>query len=170
MSVLDILRRVSTSILLCVCSCQVVRAGDSDCVGKYVAQAEFGRELGTPKNVCPGVPSGEEQDCTYDEGGIRYGISQGLMVNKEVTPKTYSRPLPFGLAWGEKRDVSERKITKVTGGDPKLSMGADRDGPYAYLGDPYCLLTKSGHGYHLELYFDNDSGGLFKIIGRILYP
>lgn len=131
-----------------------------------MAQAEFGKELGTANNTCPGIPMTEDQDCAYLDGGIRYGVSQGWMVNKEITQTTYSGRLPLGLRWGEKISVSEQKILKITQGDPKL-LRTDEE---LNLGDNYCLLTKSGHGYHLELYFDQSAGGLSKIIGRILYP
>lgn len=146
-----------------------VYAGELDCTARFLQQAEFGaRELGAPNNICPGIPSTEEQSCVVTENGIEYGVSVGWMVNKEIVSGSYSGNMPFGVKWGEKRDASEAKILRVTRGDPKFfkfgNVGFDLE-----MSSGYCFLTKGGHEYGLELYFDKDKG-LSKIIGRILYP
>jgi hypothetical protein len=145
------------------------RADDFECAPKHVPQAEFGpREIGTSGNICPGIPPGEEQSCVVVAASVTYAISVGWLVNKEITPETYSGRLPFGLKWKKTRDSAERKTLRITQGKPEFSksgnMGFDQT-----LGSGVCLLSKNGHEYSLELYFDKNAG-LSKVVGAILYP
>jgi hypothetical protein len=161
---MNITARVTTIAVVFVS----LAAHAEDCAPKFIAEAEFGpRELVTRTN-CLNIPAAEEQSCTFEDGGVSYGVSAGLIIHKVAVAETYSGKLPFGLAWGENLEAATHKIEAITGGKP--AFGVDRRDETAVLNtEGYCLRTLGGAEYDLELWLDRGRG-LYKIEGRILYP
>ena len=118
------------------------------------------------KILCPGAQRNEEQSCELSKAGVRYGVSDGLVVSKQITANGYSERLPFDLTWREKLEKAVQKIENVTKGKPPLFIGVTSDG--YYLSTDHCLASKNG-SYTLTLSFDK-SGGLVEVSGQILYP
>ena len=154
-------------ILTCLMSLSSIALGH-ECIPTLIPQAEFGALDLSTQTDCPNLLKVDEQSCEVNETGIMYGISEGLVVNKEISSGHYSGPLPFKLLWG---DLLEDVVTKI--GSPR-----DRNVPTIFisphdsgyvLGTDTCLLTHSKNEYSLELYFDKKRR-LNKVIGRIIYP
>lgn len=144
------------------------------CTPRFVADAEFGpRDLVT-NTTCPGMAANEDQSCTLSDAGVTYGVSEGLIIHKEAVAETYAQApgytgkLPFGLAWGDSVATAAPRIKAATAGKPPFHSDR-RDSTTVLFSEEYCLLTRSGGEYALELWFD-DAKGLYKAEGRILYP
>jgi hypothetical protein len=152
----------TVSIYLAVASSAHAR----ECKPRHVPQAEFGSMNLGGRTLCPSLKKGAEQSCTVSKDGVEYGVSEGLIVNKTITPKSYFGKLPFNLAWREKLENATQKINRITKGKLSLFSGNDSNGHYLVTDN--CLANKNG-SYGLEMYFDK-SGGLAGITGRILYP
>lgn len=137
-----------------------------ECKPTFVAHAEFGpRDLAT-KASCPSVPPNAEQSCSLSEGGVSYGVSEGLLINKVIVPTTFAGGLPFGLTWGQKLTSVVAAVGRQ--GAPPLWVASPSDGGYL-LSTDRCLVTRQGETYELTFFFGNDEQ-LTAIRGAILYP
>lgn len=151
---------------LCVVLTSAVAAAH-DCKPLLVAEAEFGpRELGD-KTSCPNVPSSGEQSCDLVDGGVTYGVSEGLIVSKSIEPQSFSKQLPFSLAWKEKLEAVSKEIAAKTKGRPPLFLASNAKGHT--LSTDTCLLNKKGVDYSMTLSFD-DERQLIGIKAQIVYP
>ena len=143
-------------------------ASADDCVPKFVPEAEFGQRELVVRTNCPGLTATEDHDCVFSDGGVEYGVSEGLLIHKEAIDGTYNGPLPFGLKWGEDLQAVRRKVEAITGGALSFAVEETREG-VTFSTQGYCLLTLRGAEYALVLDFGRDAA-LSRVEGRILYP